>query len=306
MIKQSHVNAANTVAAQEKVQLDALDKIQIPADLIPEIKQPDGVYNVIFKLVKKKRGKYHLGNISSPVPNPDNSNIPERMFLINGGTDVWESKVENILKDDKRYKRAFVGMDIQFLDGVCRVRSTDILKLKYLRLHNKNVGDRRTGSLATDFYEYSPAKEQEDRLKKQMMKVQMVLKAGEMDCGANGYGRKIAVFLGIKMVDEDLGIPKTPDAIKTELVLKADSDPVTFQKYINSREVEVQWLVRRAIGDAKIDLGGTSGNVTWSNGKGFIAKIPSTRKPLEYLTELALTNSDEGRQFSEQLKTIVV
>jgi len=304
MIKQAQVNAAN-VAAQEKEQIAALDKIVIPSDLIPNIKQPEGVYNVIFKLVKKKRGRYHLGNISAPVPNPENGNTPERMFLINAGTDVWESKVENILKDDKRYKRAFVGMEIIFLDGVCRVSSKEVLKLKYMRLHNKNVGEAKSGSLATDFYEYSPAKEQEDRLKKQMMKVQMVLKAGEMDCSENGYGRKIAVFLGIKMTDEDLGIPKTPDAIKTELVLRADSDPVTFQKYIDSKEVEVQWLVRKAIGDVRIDLGGVSGNVTWSNGKGFIAKIPSTRKPLEYLTELALTNSEDGRNFLEQLKTIV-
>ena len=136
------------------------------------------------------------------------------------------------------------------------------------------------------------------------MKVQMVLKANEMDCSENGYGRKIAVFLGVKMADEDLGIPKTTDAIKTELVLKADSDPVTFQKYVDSREVEVSWMVRRVIGDARIDLGGASGNVTWSSGRGFIAKIPSTRKPLEYLTELALTNSDEGRTFLEQLKTV--
>lgn len=305
MITQKVANSANELAAQEKVQIDNLDKIQIPTDLLPETKKPDGVYNVIFKLVKKKRGRLHLDNFSDPVPNPDNDNIPERMCLLAGATDVWESKCENILKDKNRYDRARRGMDIIFLDGVCRVRSTDVLRLKFLRLHPKNVGDRRTGSISSDFYEYSPAREQEDRLKKQMMKVQMVLKAGEMDCTQNGYGRKIASFLGIKMVDEDLGIPKEPEAIKTELVLKADSDPVTFQRYIDSREVEVQWMVRKAISDVRIDLGGATGNVTWANGKGFIAKIPSTRKALEYLTELALTNSNEGRGFLEQLKTVI-
>ncbi len=305
MITQNLSNSANTLAAQEKAQTDALDKIIIPTDLRPTEVKPEGIYNVIFKLVKKKKGRFHLDNFCDPVPNPDNNGIPERMCLLAGATDVWESKCENILKDKNRYDRARRGMDIIFLDGVARVRSTDMLRLKYLRLHPKNVGDRKIGSLGSDFYEYSPAREQEDRLKKQMMKVQMVLKAGEMDCSESGYGRKIAVFLGIKMADEDLGIPKTSEAIKTELVLKADNDPVTFQKYIDSREVEVQWLVRKAIGDVRIDLGGASGNVTWSNGKGFIAKIPSTRKPLEYLTELALTNSEDGRTFLEQLKTIV-
>jgi len=305
MVTQKVANSANALAAQEKQQMDALDKIKIPTDLIPEIKKPEGAYNVIFKLVKKKRGRHHLDNFSEPVPNPENNNIPERMCLLAGATDVWESKCENILKDKERYSRARRGMDIIFLDGVCRVRSSDLLKLKYLRYHPKNIGDRRVGSIGSDFYEYSPAKEQEDRLKKQMMKIQMVLKAGEMDCSENGYGRKIAVFLGVKLTDEDLGILKTPDAIKTELVLKADTDPVSFQKYVDSKEVEIQWLVRKAISDARIDLGGASGSVTWSNGKGFITKIPTTRKPLECLTELALTNSEDGRRFREQLQTIV-
>jgi len=305
MITQKVANAANAEATKQKTQLDALDKIQIPTDLIPTAVKPEGVYNVIFKLVKKKRGRHHLDNFSDPVPNPENNNIPERMCLLAGATDVWESKCENIIKDKDRYNRARRGMDIIFLDGVCRVRSTDTLRLKFLRHHPKNIGDRRVGSIGSDFYEYSPAREQEDRLKKQMMKVQMVLKAGEMDCSVNGYGRKIASFLGVKMVDEDLGIPKMPDAIKTELVLKADSDPVTFQKYIDSREVEVTWLVRKSISEAKIDLGGATGNVTWANGKGFIAKIPANRKPLEYLTELALTNSDDGRRFKEQLETLI-
>ncbi len=107
------------------------------------------------------------------------------------------------------------------------------------------------------------------------------------------------------MADEDLGIPKTPDAIKTELVLRADSDPVTFQKYIDSREVEVSYLVRKAIMESKIDLGGSTGNIIWAAGKGFICKLPQARKPLEYLTELAMTNNKEGNQFKEQLETLI-
>lgn len=305
MITQQTVNSANELAGKEKIEKSSLDKIEIPKDLIPKVKTPDGVYNVIFKLVKKKRGRLHLDNFSDPVPNPENNNIPERMCLLAGATDVWESKCENILRDKNRYDRARRGMDIIFLDGVCRVRSTDTLRLKFMRNHPKNVGDRRTGSISTDFYEYDPAIESEERLKKQMLKIQMVMKAGEMDCSENGYGRKIAMFLGIKMADEDLGTLKTPEAIKTELVLKVDTDPFTFQKYIDSKEVEIQWLVRKAITESKIDLGGATGNVTWANGKGHIAKIPSVRKPLEYLTELAMTNSDEGRKFKEQLEQIV-
>jgi hypothetical protein len=304
MITQKLANSANVKESAESI----LDKIEIPKDILPQDKKVEEAHYVVFKLVKKKSrpgARVWLDNFSEPVPNPENNNIPERLCLLQGATDVWESKCENIIKDKNRYDRARRGMDIVFVDSVCRVRSGDVLRLKYMRLHPKNVGDKRTGAGSLDFYEYNPAREQEDRLKKQILKIEIVNKVMSMDFSENGFGRKLASFVGIGMNDQELGLPKTAEGIKTELAIRADNDPVTIQKYLNSNEVEVSWLVRKGIMDAKIDLGGQSGNVTWSNGKGFIAKIPSTRKPLEYLLELAMTNSDEGRKFLEQLKTIV-
>jgi hypothetical protein len=300
MIKQSHVDAASKEAAQEKA-TGRLDRVQIPSDIFPAEKQKEGVYNVLFKLVKKKRGRHWLDNFTEAIPNPENNNMPERMCLLAGATDVWESKCENIIKDKNRYDRARRGMDIMFVDGVLRVRSTDVLRLKFLRLHPKNVGDRRVGSLGSDFYEYSPAKENEDRKKKIVLKMEIGAKVMSMP---DEQARKLASFLGIPMVDE-LGMPVSPDGIKADLAFKVDADPATVQRYIDSREVEISWMVKRAIIDNKIDLGGTSGNAMWSAGKGFIAKIPSDKKPYTYLTELAMTNSEDGRRFLEQLKTIV-
>jgi hypothetical protein len=300
MIKQSHVDAASKEAAQEKA-TGRLDRVQIPSDILPAEKQKEGVYNVLFKLVKKKRGRHWLDNFTEAIPNPENNNMPERMCLLAGATDVWESKCENIIKDKNRYDRARRGMDIVFVDGVLRVRSTDVLRLKFLRLHPKNVGDRRVGSLGSDFYEYSPAKENEDRKKKIVLKMEIGAKVMSMP---DEQARKLASFLGIPMVDE-LGMPVSPDGIKADLAFKVDADPATVQRYIDSREVEISWMVKRAIIDNKIDLGGTSGNAMWSAGKGFIAKIPSDKKPYTYLTELAMTNSEDGRRFLEQLKTIV-
>jgi hypothetical protein len=300
MIKQSHVDAASKEAAQEKA-TGRLDRVQIPSDILPAEKQKEGVYNVLFKLVKKKRGRHWLDNFTEAIPNPENNNMPERMCLLAGATDVWESKCENIIKDKNRYDRARRGMDIVFVDGVLRVRSTDVLRLKFLRLHPKNVGDRRVGSLGSDFYEYSPAKENEDRKKKIVLKMEIGAKVMSMP---DEQARKLASFLGIPMVDE-LGMPVSPDGIKADLAFKVDADPATVQRYIDSREVEISWMVKRAIIDNKIDLGGTSGNAMWSAGKVFIAKIPSDKKPYTYLTELAMTNSEDGRRFLEQLKTIV-
>jgi|SRR6185503_1581087 len=303
MIDSKLANSANT-EAKTKNKLDELDAIKLPPDIFQEEKaQPKTDYNVIFKLVKPKKGRTWLDNCCDNVKNPKTGKS-ERIWLLNGAHSIWDSEIENILKDKDRYNRARRGMDIIFVDGVCRIKSSDERFLEFMRVHKKNVGKARAGAGNLDFYEYSPADEQQERHKKQLLKVQMVLKAGEMDCSENGIGRKLAAFLGIKMTDQEIGIPKEPQEIQTELMLKADTDPVTFQKYVDSKEVEIAWMVRKAIVENKIDLGGESKSVTWSNGKGFITKIPSTRKPYEYLSELAMTNSDEGRRFLEQLKTI--
>jgi len=128
----------------------------------------------------------------------------------------------------------------------------------------------------------------------------MAIEASKMEIGK---ARKLANFFGIIFYDE-LGQPKTDDGIRRELMLFAKRDPKKFQQNLNSKEVEVAYLVKKAILDAKIDLGGGNGNVSWANG-GMIGKIPASRKPQEYLVELAMTNSDEGRVFLEQLNNVV-
>ena len=285
---------------KEKV-TQKLDEIEIPSDILPAEKTPITEYNVLFKLVKKRRGRFYLDNCCDNVPNPNNKNTPERIWLLNGVRSIWDSELEYILKDKARYERARRGRDIIFQEGVCRVRSTDVLMLEFLRNNTHNVGDSRTGSGKFDFYEYNPKKEQEDRHKKQLIKIEMITKAKEMPIEKV---KKLVSFFGISFVDE-LGMPISEDGLRTELMLYADNNPAQFQKHIDSREVEVAYLVKRAIIEAKIDLQGGNGNALWSQGKGFIAKVPSTRKPYEYLTELALTNSNEGRAFREQLEQIV-
>lgn len=299
MITSKLANAATA----EALKSERVDEIVIPKDIREEEKVVPTEYNVVFKLVKPKKGRTWLDNCCDNVINPETGQS-ERIWLLNGAHSIWDSKIENILKDKDRYNRARRGRDIVFIDGVCRVRSVDKLMLEFMRLNTKNVQGKKGGNGSLEFYEYDPVREQEERHKKQLIKVQMVVKAGELDCSETGYGRKLAAFLGIQMNDPELGIPKSAKEIQTELMLKADTDPATFQKHIDSREVEVSWLVRKAIIENKIDLGGDSRNVTWANGKGFITKRPIDRKPYEYLTELALTNSDEGVKFLEHLRTI--
>lgn len=296
-----NVQAAEKEAKGVESSLGTLDSIALPPlDVEVQPKEPKA-YNVLFKLVKKRKGRYWMDNCCDAVPNPKNNNIPERIWLLSGARSIWDSDLEYILKDKNRYDRARRGMDIVFLDGVCMVRSTDTLRLEFMRKHTKNIGKRRTGTVPGDFYEYNADEEQKDRMQKQLIKIELIGKAKDMDIKEV---KKLAAFLGIGFYDE-VGLPKSDDGLRTELMLRADSDPSTFQRHLGSKEVDVSWMVRTALVDAKIDAGHADGRIFWAHGKGIICKMPSGRKPLEYLTELALTNSEEGRQFKEQLEKIV-
>jgi hypothetical protein len=70
---------------------------------------------------------------------------------------------------------------------------------------------------------------------------------------------------------------------------------------MDSKEVEVAYLIREAMVNSKIDTQRQHGKAYWANG-GLICPIPNGRKPIEYLTELALMPNDEGKQFLERLQ----
>jgi hypothetical protein len=252
---------------------------------------------VIFKLVKRKRGRTYVDGISDGVPNPKRDNKRERIWLINGADSIWQSELTELLKDKEYVKRN--RSSLIFEDGVCRIRVKDELRLEYARLNANNVGSkdvRHGGKFA--YYEYDAAAEQKARLAQQMVKVNMVKAAVELPVPEM---KKLASYLGIVFFD-DLGQPKGDDGIRAELMLKADGDPDNFKKYLGSPVVDVAWLVKKAILDAKIDLTAQEGKALWAGGKGFIAKIPSGKKAYEYLTELAMTNSDVGTKFLKQLE----
>ena len=268
----------------------------------PSQSEPPKQGYVIFRLVNKKQRRLRIDGICDNCHNPK-TNDYERTYLIRGAKSIWQSDLYDLIKDlDK--PASYINknrMSLLFEDGICRIPVTEKNQLEYARVNMHNVGKNRMGAGKYDYYEYDPLEEQKFRLEKQMNRIKLITRVNEMD---DVKIKKLAAFLEISLVDE-LGFPKGADGIKAELLIKADVQPHIVERYMDSKEVEVQWLVRRAIIDAKIDLTGQAGNAVWAGGKGFIAKIPSTRKAYEYLTELAMTNSDEGRNFLEQLQTMV-
>jgi len=274
------------------------EQFSFPSSITAEISNLVAQKFVIFKLVKKKKGRTWIDGICDNVLNPKTKRR-ERIILLNGADSIWQSELVELLKDKEYYKRN--RRSILFENSIARIPVEDERAIEFLRLTKNNVGKTRSGSGKYDFFEYDALEEQKARAEKQNFKLKTVLTVNDMSADSI---KKLASFLGIVFYD-DLGMPKGDDGIKTELLMKADTVPDLVAKYIDSREVEVAWMVRKAIVEAKIDLLGQSGNAIWAGGKGFIGKIPAGRKAYEYLTELAMTNSDEGRNFLEQLKTIV-
>lgn len=254
---------------------------------------------VIYKLVDtKKKGRVYIDGIDDDILNPDTKKR-ERIWLISGTSSIWSTELVEQLKD-----RDFIRNNrrsLQFESGILRVPKWDERALEFIKncRHLIDNPNRRTGS-KFEFFEYNPAKQQAEALKKEMLEIDMAIAAREMPIDK---ARKLASFFGIIFFDE-LGQPKTDDGIRRELMLYAKRDPRKFQANLDSKEVEVAFLVKKAIIENKIDIGGENGNVTWSNG-GFIAKVPAAKRSQmhQYLVELAMTNSDEGQSFLEQLST---
>jgi hypothetical protein len=254
---------------------------------------------VIYKLVDTKRkGRVYIDGIDDDILNPKTKNR-ERIWLLSGTSSIWSTDLVEQLKDKDFVRNN--RRSLQFEAGILRVPKWDERMLEFIKncRHLIENPNRRTGS-KFEFFEYNPAKQQAEALKKEMLEIDMAIAAREMPIEK---ARKLASFLGIVFYDE-LGQPKSDDGIRRELMLQAKRDPKRFQANLDSKEVEVAFLVKKAIIDAKIDIGGQNGNVTWSNG-GFIAKVPSARKNEihQYLVELAMTNSDEGKAFLEMLNS---
>lgn len=252
---------------------------------------------VVFKLVSSnRRGGVYIDGIDD-VYNPATKKV-ERIRLLAGIDTIWQREQKDITPEYVKNNRR----SLEFKRGVrlLQIPKWDTTMLEFARICRHNVGapNRKTGS-RSEFYEYNPMRQEQEELKNEVYGIEMAIKAKELK---DEQAEKVAAFLGIRLVN-DLGFKKTPDGIRAELMIAAKRDPKKFEGCIDSKEVEVQYMVRKAISDAKIDVGGASGNVLWGSG-GTICRVPMGRNTIDYLTELALTNSDEGRAFLSQLQKV--
>lgn len=267
---------------------------------------PTGKKWYVFKLVdNNKQGGVRIAS-TDDVINPksitkENPNgTVERMRLLTGVSSIWLKDQKDLPKDYEKQN----WVELRFFRGqkMMRVAATNTTALEFLRLTNSNIGNPlRVRGSRHEFYEYDSAIAETEQFERENFELEMAILAKQEKADVM---RKHAAFLGVRMINDATGEPKSEDGIRREYVMAAKRNPEYFQKTRNTPQIEVSWLVRKAISETLIDVGREPGKIFWSNGGGMICVLPQTMNAQAYLTELAMTNSEEGIKFKEQLKQI--
>ena len=273
-------------------------------ELTPSFEEPSRVTHpenelVIFKLVdNNKKGGVFIPHIDD-VLNPETKR-EERMRLLVGVNSIW-------MKDQKDLDANYVRQNARSLHfprgkKIMAIRKTDTAALEFARLTRHNVkGVNGWQGSKFGFYEYDAAAEAKAALDRELLELDMAIAVRELD-EANVI--KYMQFLKLPIYDQITGQVKESGLLRRELMLYAKRRPDAFKSLIQerSKEVETTHLVNKLIVDAKIDIASQPGRAFWANGGGLIGVIPNGRRPNEYLAELAMTNSEEGRTFNKQLQ----
>ena len=251
----------------------------------------------IFKLSDtKKNGKYHMEGIDD-VWNEKKGRM-ERIRLLRGYPSIW-------VEDQKGLEKSFVEQNrrsLIFDRRVLRIADYDMEALEFLNLCNANLDNpNKKGTRKITFFQWNPQRTAELERAKRVAKVEAIKYAS---LASEDEMRKHCNYLGITFTDE-LGMPKSSDALRNDYELYAEAQPNKFMQSAGSKEVEIAFIVKRALIDNKIDTSTRKGSAYWAGDGGFICKIPSDKKPQVYLVEFAMFPQDESKAFLEQLKKLV-
>ena len=251
----------------------------------------------IFKLSEtKKNGKYHMEGIDD-VWNEKKGRM-ERIRLLRGYPSIW-------VEDQKGLEKSFVEQNrrsLIFDRRVLRIADYDVEALEFLSLCNANLDNpNKKGTRKITFFQWNPQRTAELERAKRVAKVEAIKYAS---LASEEEMRKHCNFLGITFTDE-LGMPKSMDALRNDYELYAEAQPNKFMQSAGSKEVEIAFIVKKALIDNKIDTTTKRGSAYWSNNGGFICKIPADKKPQNYLVEFAMFPQDESKAFLEQLKKLM-
>lgn len=262
---------------------------------------PEGKEWYVFKLVDNgKKGGVRLSNIDD-VLNPVTGRT-ERIRLLNGVDSIWLKDQKDLPKDYE--KSNWVELRFFRNQKMLRISKNHQSALEFLRVTNNNIGNPyriiEKGS-RQQFFEYDSALAEQEAYEVENFELEMALEAKAMDAAKM---RKHAAFLGLSLTNSQ-GEEKTDDGVRKDYVMYAKRNPKYFKQTMGTKEVEIGWLIKKAIKDGLIDVGREPGRVFWSRNGGMIGVYPQTQNPEEYLRDLASMNTPDAELFKEQLKQVV-
>lgn len=293
MARLKDVNYSQSGGEDSIQQVRNIEEAQIAMHEAPS---DTGLSYKVFKLTDTgKKGKYHMEGIDD-VWDPDKKKMV-RIRLLRGFPSIY-------MEDQKNLEPQFISSNrrsLVFDARILRVPDYDTSAIEFLQKCNSNVDNpNKKGTRKLTFFEWNPQRQAEVERKKRLDRIEAI-KFATMATVEDM--RKHANYLGINATD-DLGFPKSDDAMRNDYELYAESQPSKFMQSAGSREVEVAFVVKKAILDSKIDLTAKVGSAYWANDGGFICRIPSGVKPQDYLVEYAMLPQEESKQFLNQLKKL--
>jgi hypothetical protein len=258
----------------------------------------NGVTYKVYKLTDTTRnGRYHMEGVDD-VWNEEKKKM-ERIRLLNGESSLTIEGQKHLDKTYVEKNRRTLIFDARIL----RVPDWDKAAIEFLERSNGNVDNpHKKGSKKVTFFEWNPKRQAEIERNKRIAKVEAIKFAS---MASTDEMRRHANYLGINFTDE-LGFPKSDEALRNDYELYAEAQPNKFMKSAGSKEVEVAYIVKKAIVDSKIDLLSRVGSAYWAGDGGFICKIPATSQPKDYLVEYAMMPNEESQQFLNQLKKLQI
>lgn len=249
---------------------------------------------IIFRLQNtSRRGEVFIDGTTDCI-NPKTGK-KERARLLKGVGEIWMREQKELEKDYVIRNRR----SLRFINKICRIPITDTAAIEVARIHPGNIDGPNKGRGAKyQFIEWNAKRQEEAQLAKSMQRIKAIQIAAQVP---EDQMRKHAIYLNVQLTD-DIGELLTPAGIRSNYMLYADQHPENFLKTVNSEEVELGYLVKKAIRDSRIDLHREPNKVYWSDG-GFITAIPVGRSATKFLEDLAITKSPEGIAFKKQLQT---
>lgn len=273
---------------------------QMAADLaFQDAPNKTTVANRVFKLLETRNGDVYVNGESFAI-NPKTKK-KEKIRLLGPADPIWETEQRHL---DAKYLSAnrrslkFIGPK-----GICLVPVDDAAMTEFSEVCEHNIsGPNGRGKTKHAYFEWDPAKQQQEALLKEQRRIEaMQIAFTEPDMLKI---QKHLTFLGVRLIDQ-MGFPLTGSGLRKVYALYADKHCDTFMDTKDLPAVEVTWLVKKAISDAKIDLGRQPNMAHWATG-GFICNVPAgSTDAAKYLIELAMMKSEEGRSFLLQLQQVV-